>query len=214
MNKTNTLIKQIICTLVFMLSAWTIQAQDNVGIGTTSPASSAKLEVNSTTQGMLIPRMTAAQRVAISSPATGLMVYQTDGAAGFYFYNGGSWVSLSTYTLPSQPGNAGKVLKTDGANASWQNAVATEGVRFYICVAGIYPSYDHLGGEYHSIGQIIMHGGSFNSTGSWLPCNGQIMSIAQNTALFSILGTTYGGNGQTTFALPNLNNPSKIPTGR
>jgi microcystin-dependent protein len=38
----------------------------------------------------------------------------------------------------------------------------------------------------------------------WAECNGQIMSIAQNTALFSLLGTTYGGNGQTTFALPDM----------
>jgi microcystin-dependent protein len=39
----------------------------------------------------------------------------------------------------------------------------------------------------------------------WAFCNGQIMAISQNEALFSILGTTYGGNGQTTFALPNTN---------
>jgi microcystin-dependent protein len=38
----------------------------------------------------------------------------------------------------------------------------------------------------------------------WAFCNGQLMPIAQNQALFSLLGTTYGGNGQTTFALPNL----------
>jgi microcystin-dependent protein len=38
----------------------------------------------------------------------------------------------------------------------------------------------------------------------WAFCQGQILSIAQNTALFSLLGTTYGGNGQTTFALPDL----------
>jgi microcystin-dependent protein len=38
----------------------------------------------------------------------------------------------------------------------------------------------------------------------WAFCSGQILPIAQNTALFSLLGTTYGGNGQTTFALPNL----------
>src|SRR5713101_9760645 len=38
----------------------------------------------------------------------------------------------------------------------------------------------------------------------WAFCNGQIMSIAQNTALFSLIGTTFGGNGQTTFALPDL----------
>lgn len=46
---------------------------------------------------------------------------------------------------------------------------------------------------------------SFNfAPKGWALCNGQIMQISQNQALFSILGTTYGGNGQTTFALPNL----------
>ncbi|MDQ3801456.1 MAG: tail fiber protein [Acidobacteriota bacterium] len=53
------------------------------------------------------------------------------------------------------------------------------------------------------IGQIMMFGGNFAIRG-WAMCNGQLLSIAQNTALFSILGTTYGGNGQTTFALPDL----------
>jgi microcystin-dependent protein len=58
------------------------------------------------------------------------------------------------------------------------------------------------------IGQIIIFGGNFAIRG-YAMCNGQILSIAQNTALFSILGTTYGGNGQTTFALPNLQ--SRVP---
>lgn len=58
------------------------------------------------------------------------------------------------------------------------------------------------------IGQIIMFGGNFAIRGYALT-NGQLLSIAQNTALFSILGTTYGGNGQTTFALPNLQ--SRVP---
>jgi microcystin-dependent protein len=53
------------------------------------------------------------------------------------------------------------------------------------------------------LGEIRMGGWNFAPRG-WAFCNGQILSIAQNTALFSLLGTTYGGNGQTTFALPNL----------
>lgn len=53
------------------------------------------------------------------------------------------------------------------------------------------------------LGQIMMFAGNFAPRG-WALCNGQILPIAQNTALFSILGTTYGGNGQTTFALPDL----------
>jgi microcystin-dependent protein len=53
------------------------------------------------------------------------------------------------------------------------------------------------------IGQITLFAGNFAPRG-WAFCNGQELMIAQNTALFSILGTTYGGNGQTTFALPDL----------
>lgn len=53
------------------------------------------------------------------------------------------------------------------------------------------------------IGEIRLFAGNFAPRG-WALCNGQLLSIAQNTALFSILGTTYGGNGQTTFALPDL----------
>lgn len=54
-----------------------------------------------------------------------------------------------------------------------------------------------------TIGEISMFAGNFAPKG-WAFCDGQLLSIAQNTALFSILGTTYGGNGQTTFALPDL----------
>lgn len=53
------------------------------------------------------------------------------------------------------------------------------------------------------LGQIMCAGFTFAPRG-WAELNGQILSIAQNTALFALLGTTYGGNGQTTFALPDL----------
>jgi microcystin-dependent protein len=63
------------------------------------------------------------------------------------------------------------------------------------------------------IGSIFMFGGNFAPRGYAL-CQGQLISIAQNTALFSILGTTYGGNGQTTFALPDLRGRSPISSGQ
>jgi len=53
------------------------------------------------------------------------------------------------------------------------------------------------------LGQITLVGFTFAPRG-WAFCSGQLLPIAQNTALFSLLGTTYGGNGQTTFALPDL----------
>lgn len=61
--------------------------------GSTADASAA-LDIKSTAKGMLVPRMTTAQRDAITSPANGLLIYQTDNTPGFYFYNGSTWLSI------------------------------------------------------------------------------------------------------------------------
>lgn len=63
------------------------------------------------------------------------------------------------------------------------------------------------------IAEIRLFAGNFAPRG-WAFCNGQILSIAQNTALFSLLGTTYGGNGQTTFALPDLRGRTAVGPGQ
>ena len=63
------------------------------------------------------------------------------------------------------------------------------------------------------IGQIMMFGGNFAPRG-WALCQGQLLPIAQNTALFSILGTTYGGDGRTTFGLPELRGRVVVGRGR
>ncbi|MEA2993183.1 MAG: hypothetical protein QOD40_2103 [Alphaproteobacteria bacterium] len=63
------------------------------------------------------------------------------------------------------------------------------------------------------LGQITMFGGNYAPRHTAL-CNGQILPINQNTALFSLLGTAYGGNGQTTFALPNLQSQLPIHQGQ
>jgi hypothetical protein len=63
----------------------------SIGIGTTSPVASAKVQIDSTTQGFLPPRMTNAERTAIASPAVGLMVYCTDATEGLYIYKSTGW---------------------------------------------------------------------------------------------------------------------------
>ena len=63
------------------------------------------------------------------------------------------------------------------------------------------------------IGQIALFPYNFAPRG-WAFCNGQLLSIAQNTALFSLLGTTFGGNGQTTFALPDLRGRAAMSSGQ
>jgi len=83
---------------------WTVSGNNmfsavsgSVGIGASNPAASAKLDISATDKGFLPPRMTAAQRTAITSPATGLLVYQTDSPKGFYYYTGTSWEGLADY---------------------------------------------------------------------------------------------------------------------
>jgi len=63
------------------------------------------------------------------------------------------------------------------------------------------------------LGQITTFAGNFAPRG-WAFCDGQLLPIAQNSALFSILGTTYGGDGRTTFALPDLRGRIPIHTGQ
>ncbi len=85
--------KKIILSLVL---AFCFSSFGQVGIGTTNPAASAALDIESTTKGLLIPRLTQTQRDAIDSPATGLMIFCTDcGSQGEpQFYLGSSWNNI------------------------------------------------------------------------------------------------------------------------
>jgi len=97
-----------------------------IGIGTKTPAPSAALEVSSTTnnKGILIPRVTAAQKDAIVSPAEGLMIFQTTAPAGFYYYTSGAWKLIISQTDLAS-GNAGTATKL--ASPRNINAVAFDG---------------------------------------------------------------------------------------
>lgn len=63
------------------------------------------------------------------------------------------------------------------------------------------------------IAQVLMFAGNF-APKNWAFCNGQLLSIASNTALFSILGTMYGGDGRTTFALPDFQGRTAVGAGQ
>lgn len=71
---------------------------------------SAMLDVGSTDRGLLIPRMTDAQKSAITTPATGLMIFQTDGSSGFYYYTGVSWERIGGWSFT---GNSGTLSGID-----------------------------------------------------------------------------------------------------
>lgn len=93
--------------LSFIFSGLFFSGFAQIGIGTTTPNTSAALDITSTNRGLLIPRMTQAQKNAIVTPATGLLVYQTDGASGFWFYNGASWQPFSAGSGWGLTGNLG-----------------------------------------------------------------------------------------------------------
>lgn len=89
--------KNYIKCLFILFLLISVSGHSQIGIGTITPNASSVLDVTSTTQGMLTPRMTTAQRTAIATPADGLFVYDTDLKA-FHFYSAGtsSWVSINS----------------------------------------------------------------------------------------------------------------------
>jgi len=92
-----------ITLLTFVL--FSILSYAQVGINTNTPDASSALEIESTTGGILIPRLTETQRDEITAPATGLMIYQTNQTSGFYFYDGSVWTKIDGVAGPQ--GEAG-----------------------------------------------------------------------------------------------------------
>lgn len=116
MPQNTTAMKKLLLVAMLQLSlSAMLCAQNNVGINNNTPDASAALDVTSTTQGMLVPRMTKAQRDVInpvsgvSTPAAGLLIYQTDNTPGFYYYTGTAWTALNS----SSGGGAGLQLLAD-----------------------------------------------------------------------------------------------------
>lgn len=116
--------KRIILIFSLMLTVFSGFAQ--VGIGTKTPDPSAMLEVKATNKGILIPRMTLAQRNAIKSPANSLMIYQTDNTPGYYYYASGSWTRIANGNTVGGTSNTFTApLNLNGTTVSIPQANAT-----------------------------------------------------------------------------------------
>jgi microcystin-dependent protein len=194
--------------------------------GKTVPNASSQSELTSKEKNFYPPRMTAMQRKAISSPEAGLLVYQTDGTSGLYLYKESSWVYVinpGTSTGSVTPGGNGSTSMTGNTNTGNEPSPVgkTSGttavpvmqpyavITYAIAVSGTYPSF---AGSDPYLGEITM----FPYLNGKVPngykvCNGSMLSISQFTPLFSLLGTTYGGDGVATFQLPDLR--GRIPMG-
>jgi len=98
------------------------------GIGTITPNASSLLDITSTTKGVLVPRMTQTQRNAIVTPATGLLIYQTNNTTGFYYYSGTAWAAVTPKSKGwSLTGNVGTVPGTNfiGTNDAMDLVIKT-----------------------------------------------------------------------------------------
>ncbi|MFT3908591.1 MAG: hypothetical protein QM737_04150 [Ferruginibacter sp.] len=115
-------LKKIATLFIFLLLINKTNVNAQVGIGVAPPDPSAMLHVQDTAKGMLIPRMTAAQRAAIPSPAEGLLVYETsDLGKGFWYFTNGQWKSFA-----NSIGKATVVLSDTITNAEAQLKIANE----------------------------------------------------------------------------------------
>jgi hypothetical protein len=125
--------------IVLLFSFATSYAQ--VGINNTAPHSSSMLDIESIDSGILIPRMTLAQKTAIAGPATGLLVYQTDGVSGFWYFDGTIWTTFGGFGVD----NDWTVSGTEMYNANTGN----------VGVGNTAPS-----AKFHITGTTVLGGGS------------------------------------------------------
>lgn len=160
---------------------------------------------------------------AVLHPGTGSGL-TTRNLGGDYGVND---VTLSSSQMPQ---HAHKLLPTSndtgnaGGSSAIENLQPSTGLNYIIALQGVFPSRDGSGSGDEDfpedggsggaseplLGQISLFGGNFAPTG-WAFLDGQVLQISQNLALFSVLGTTYGGDGQSTFALPDLR--GRVPIG-
>lgn len=130
----------------------------------------------------------------------------TDGADGAIQYTGVAPINVDNglQVIGLNPGTgAGQVLVWDGTNWISKSADKIQpslAINYIIALVGIFPSRTQSD---PFIGEIVMFAGNFAPRG-WALCDGQLLDIASHSALFSILGTTYGGDGRVNFALPDL----------
>jgi microcystin-dependent protein len=133
---------------------------------------------------------------------TGTVVIGTGAPAGLDSYTIGSSTGTSTVSLTilNIPPNS---TPTGGGGQPFSTVQPSLAMNRLICVSGIFPIAGSGSGTATFLGQVASFEGDFIPNG-WMQADGSLLSISQNQALFSTIGTTYGGNGTTTFALPDL----------
>jgi len=172
--------KQLLTLIFFFLFSFKSYSQ-NVGIGTNTPHASAALEIKDSTKGILIPRMTMAQRNAIQNPAEGLMVYQTDFETGFWYFN----TTWKKFNMTSE-GTISRPLERIGIQTN----------DLWICPTNVYKVEVQLWGG--------GGGGGTGSTGGTGGYNKAIISVVPGNSYTITIGA--GGQPNQTGGTSNFNN--------
>ena len=158
-----------------------------LGVGTTTPVASALLEMVSTSKGLLTPRMDSTQRDAISSPATGLLIYNTSTNA-YNFYNGSAWTAFSSATSSIPQWTKYTVVYTDLSTAATTNNITL----FTLPAAGIIH------------GVKIKHSTSF--TGGSISAYTVSVGITGNLTKYASAFDVFQAAASNTFQLTNVLN--------
>jgi microcystin-dependent protein len=200
------------------------------------------LNSNTTNGGLVIPKISLTSNLSsaspTNSPAEGMLIYNIGAAQtkGFYSWSGTSWnflgvvipnlsaatpLTIQSNTVKLNPGTAVNQLIT-WDNVNWVNTNPKPptfvdnrqpylALNYCIAMFGIFPQRSGID---PFVGEIGLFASNFEPLG-WAFCNGQLISIAENDALFALIGTTFGGDGQTTFGIPDLRgrNPIHMGTG-
>ena len=225
-------LKRTLTTLALLVAGIApAAAQTSVGIGTRTPDPNAALDISSTQKGVLFPRLTTAQQTTLASTLgpgeIGMIVI--DATTGKQVtWTGSAWktlaasapltaaapLSVTSNNVRLNPGTAaGDLLTWDGNiwvnkqpavqhfSLAYDNHQPFLITNYVIALNGIFPSQNDATEPF--VGEIYLMGCNFAPLG-FAFCNGQLLPISQNAALFNLVGTTYGGDGISTFALPDL----------
>ena len=150
----------------------------------------------------------------------GTTTFELPNLNGITMVGTGEASGVSTETIGQKSGSSSVTINYPqappnllGQSKPFDNYQPSLGITYEIETLGVFPS---MGGgpgvPLNTLGMIKAFAGNFAPAG-YMACNGQLLLIAQNQALFAVLGTTYGGDGQTTFALPDLRGRDIIGAG-
>lgn len=211
-------LNKLISLVLLLTISFNLFGQTGVSINTdnSQPNESAILDVKTTTQGVLLPRMTVNQRLEIVNPAEELLVYQTNDVEGYYFYNGSNWQYLVTNSQITNFGS-GQIITTEERtklqndnDQSQTNEIQDLQITGSTLKITNNTSATNIDLSFLSVpvGTILPFAGESNTVPEgWLLCDGtelNAVTYTQYQDLYNVIGNNLGGTANYNFKVPDL----------